>query len=329
MKKKLNEISGYFRNNRFRNDKRVIIYLVCVFIATVLWFLNALEKDYTTNISYPVKFVNPPKNQFLSNTPPERFDLEVRAHGFSLLRHKLSFSFSPIVLNINNLTRDVEKQNGVYTIRTNNFRQRIADQISSEISLNTVRPEYFKLVLDSLKTQQVVVESKLKLDFKPQFNLAEPIKISPSKVTITGPAVLLDTLTKLYTEEKLFDKLDAASVKTLAILHPENTTVSPEKVKITIPVEKFTEKKLKIPIAIVNKPENIKIKLFPSDIKCSVLVGLNEFENITAANFNAEVDYNNITSGTENLEVKIVKKPLFVEVLRFSPNFVEFLIETN
>ena len=329
MKKKLSEISGYFKDNKLRNDKRVIIYLVCVFIATVLWFLNALEKDYTTNISYPVKFVNPPKNQFLSNTPPDRFDLEVRAHGFSLLRHKLSFSFSPIVLNINNLTRDVEKQNGVYTIRTNNFRQRIADQISSEISLNTVRPEYFELVLDSLKTRQVSVESRLKLGFKPQFNLAEPIKISPSKVAITGPAVLLDTLTKLYTEEKLFDKLDAASVKTLAIVYPENTTVSPEKVKITIPVEKFTEKELKIPIAILNKPENVKIKLFPSDIKCSVLVGLSEFENISAANFSAVVDYNNISTGTENLEVKIVKKPLFVEVLRFSPNFVEFLIETN
>ena len=84
MKKKLNEISGYFKLEKLKNDKRIVVFIVCLSIATVLWFLNALSKDYSTTISYPVKYVNPPGNQFLSNSPPAKFDLKVEAHGFTL-----------------------------------------------------------------------------------------------------------------------------------------------------------------------------------------------------------------------------------------------------
>ena len=39
---------------------------MCLLIATVLWFLNALSKDYSTTIAYPVKYIDAPKNQFLA-----------------------------------------------------------------------------------------------------------------------------------------------------------------------------------------------------------------------------------------------------------------------
>ena len=100
MKIKLSEITGYFKIERLKNDKQIVVFLVCLLIATALWFLNALSKDYSTTISYPVKFVNPPSNQFVSNKLPQKFELQVEAHGFTLLRHKLSLSFSPIVINL-------------------------------------------------------------------------------------------------------------------------------------------------------------------------------------------------------------------------------------
>ncbi|HYQ59128.1 MAG TPA: hypothetical protein VEP89_17420, partial [Draconibacterium sp.] len=107
MKKNIEKISSYLKVEQLKNDKRVVVFLVCVFIATVLWFLNALEKDYTTTISYPVRYVSPPDHQFLANKPPEKLDLKVDAHGFTLLRHKLSFAYSPIILNLTNITRNL------------------------------------------------------------------------------------------------------------------------------------------------------------------------------------------------------------------------------
>ena len=90
----------------FSNDKRVAAYLVCVAMATVFWFLNALSKTYTIDLVAPVKYVNYPNNKTLSNTPPAEFELTVRAHGFTLIRQELSFLFLPLQFDVNALTNN-------------------------------------------------------------------------------------------------------------------------------------------------------------------------------------------------------------------------------
>ncbi len=329
MKRKLTDITGYFKIERLKNDKQIIVFMVCLLIATVLWFLNALSKDYSTVVSYPVKFVNPPKNQFVSNQLPQKLEFKVEAHGFTLLRHKLSLSFSPIVLNLTTLTKQNKLVNGEYSILTSALINRISDQISKEISIEEINPEVFTIVLDSLKTKTVTVEPNVKLLFKPQFNLKEPIGIVPKQVTVTGPASIIDSIQILKTEEKTFDKLEMDEEKVVSVIHPEKTEVKPEKVVLKIPVEKFTEKEVKVPLEIKNKPEGTKIKLFPSEIKVSFLVGLSEFENINSSNFRVTVDYEKITPANSSLQVALDTKPAYIQLLRIYPESVEYLIEND
>ncbi len=306
-----------------------MVFLVCLFIASSLWFLNALSKDYTTTITYPVKYINPPSNQFLSNQPPSQIDLIVYAHGFTLLRNKLNFSFSPIILNLSNITQNIEPSSNGFRINTNNFIREISYQVSSEITINNIQPEVFYVVLDSLKTKLVPLKTDLELSFKPQFNLKKPVILNPEQVEITGPAAVLDTIFFLSTEKKNIDKLDAEISLTLEIIHPENTTIKPEKTEVKIPVEKFTEKELVIPIKIKNNSDTFNIKLFPSEIKLAVLVGLSAFEELDASKFEVFIDYNNIKPEVKNLEVIVQSTIPNIKVLRITPASVEYLIETN
>ena len=329
MKKKLLKIVGYFNLEKIKNDKRIVVFLVCLFIASSLWFLNALSEDYTTTITYPVKYINPPSNQFLSNQPPSQIDLIVYAHGFTLLRNKLNFSFSPIILNLTNITQNIEPSSNGFRINTNNFIREISYQVSSEITINNIQPEVFYVVLDSLKTKLIPLKTDLELSFKPQFNLKKPVILSPEQVEITGPAAVLDTIFFLNTEKKNIDKLDAEISLTLEIIHPENTTIIPEKTEVEIQVEKFTEKELVIPIRIKNNSDTFNIKLFPSEIKLAVLVGLSEFEEIDASKFEVFIDYNNIKPEVKNLEVIVQSTIPNIKVLRITPANVEYLIETN
>lgn len=329
MKDRINKILSLVKIENLKNDKRIVVFLICLFIATSLWFLNALSKNYSTTISYPVKYINPPSNQFISNTPPSKFELKVEAFGFSLLRHKLSFSLSPIVLNLTEITNNIEPNSGAYTIYTRNLISRISNQVSNEIRITDLQPDFFQIILDSLKTKDVPVELNVTSSFKPQVKLKVPIASETKKVKITGPANVLDTLFSINTEPVEFSKLDANTEKWVLLLHPEKTKITPEKILLKVEVEKFTEKELKIPIQIINKPENVKVKLFPSEIKLLFTVGLSEFDKITASSFIALVDYNLIENSMEFLEVSIEKKPEFIELLRFSPEKVEFLIETE
>jgi hypothetical protein len=301
--------------------------MVCIFIATALWFLNALSKDYSTTISYPVKYVNAPDQKFLANVPPSKLDLKVDAHGFTLLRHKLSFTHSPIILSLSSITEGLTPQNRTYEVVSSRHLKRIASQVRNEITVREVQPELLYIVLDSLKTKDIALKAAVDMDFKSQYKLKQALTLNPSSVQITGPATIVDTIDFLYTEPTVYKELDASVNNELTILFPEKTTIIPEKTWLEIEVEKFTEKELKIPIQVLNKPDSIKLKLFPSEIKVSCLVGLSEFDNILPTDFTATVNYDSINTNTPKTTVSVEYQTSQIEIRRFSPESVEYLIE--
>ena len=329
MNKRISEILGYFNPERLRNDKRIVIFSVCLLIATSLWFLNAMEKDYTTALTYSVKYVNPPDNLFLANNPPEKLELNVQAHGFTLLRHKLAFSFSPIVLDLSAISQSIESENNEYRVPSEILINRIGTQVSKEISINGVTPQTVSLVFDSLNTKKVSVLPQVELNFKSQFFLKGIVETKPDSIEITGPAAALDTLNVLQTEKITFEGLDKSMERTVSVAHPKNTQISPEKVAINIPVEKFTEKKLTLPVQVIHLPEDVQLKLFPPNIAVTVMVGLSEYEEVSSSDFSATVDYNQALAGENHLEVSVETSKEYIQLMKVVPNSIEYLIESE
>ena len=329
MDRNFNNISGYLKISKLRYDRRIIVFLICLIIAASLWFLNALGKNYSATITFPVKYINAPKNQFLTDITPVKIDLDADGQGFTLLRHKL-LSFSPIVLDINEITRDLESKSGTYSVLSKNLIGNITEQFNNDIKITGVSPEILEIVLDSLVTKTVPVELDINVEFVPQFNLKSAIATKPEKVKITGPTFVLDKISAVKTKVNILNKLDASIRQEIDLIHPDKTTISPEKVTLSIEVEKYTEKELKIPVEIKNKPDKVRIKLFPSEVKVLFTVGLSRFESIKPSDFGASVDYNSIVNkNVNNLNITLYKKPEFSQGVRFNPEVVEFLIEQN
>ncbi len=328
MNKRLKEIIGFFSLEKIRNDRRIVVFMVCVLIATVLWFLNALSQDYSTTVSYSVKYTNPPGKLFLANNPPSKIDLKVDAHGFTLLRHKLSFSYSPIVLDLTSIAKDGEQEGNLINVRTEDLIRLVSQQVSSEIKVTDISPKIITLLFDSLYTKSIPLKADVNIDLKPQFFLTGSVIVEPDSVQITGPAAIIDTVNIVKTKTVNFEKLGNEVELAVDIVHPDKTTVSPEKANLKIPVERFTEKEFKIPLEIRNKPEDINFKIFPSEVSISFLIGLNNYEDIRSTDFQLFVDYDSINT-SETLEVYVSKKPDFIQLLRISPPSVEYLIETE
>ncbi len=252
---KFTKIGNLIKIEKLRSDKRVMIFLICLAISTGLWFLNALSKDYTTSVFYPVKYVNIPEKQFLVNSPPTRFELKVNAHGFTLLRHKLNLAFTPIVLNVSKITANKNNQINEtdYRIATSSLTNTISSQISNEISIIDILPATLQISLDRLFTKEVPVKTSLLLDFKPQHNLSSEIITTPAFVTIEGPKTLIDTIEYILLEKEEFKNLRKTTSKDIDVIKPEKISVSPKKVKVTIDVEEFTENQLLLPIEVEGK----------------------------------------------------------------------------
>jgi len=287
-----------------------------------------LGKDYTAIVSYPVKYINPPANQFLADKTPVKLDLTISGQGFTLLRFKL-LSFSHIVLDVAEITKNQVSNSGTYTVLSKNLITEISKQLSDEVKISEVNPEILDIILDSLITKTVPVELDLNVEFVPQFNLKNPISTNPAKVEITGPTIVLEKISAVKTKVNIINKLETSVQQEIELIHPEKTTISPEKVTLSIDVEKYTEKELKIPVEIINKPDKVRMKIFPSEVKVLFTVGLSRFENIKSSDFGASVEYNSIVKDVNNLNITLYKKPEFIQGVRFYPEKVEFLIETN
>ncbi len=322
------DISGDFEIERIRKNKKIIVFIICLIISTVLWFINALSKDYSTLISYPVKFINPPENQFLSGNPPKNLDLMVRGKGFLLLQHKI-FMFSPVTIDISDLIGNSQPDSGGYKVTGRSLTSIVSSQISNDLILAEIKPEHFTLALDSLTTKTIPVEIELDVEFVPQMNLKNKVTTTPDLVEITGPTIVLNDINTLKTKVNITNKLSADFQQKIDLLHPEKTTIVPDQVTINIEVEKYTEKEIKIPIEIMNKPVGVNLKLFPSEVKVFFNVGLSRFDKIKESDFGVSVDYNAIISDVNSLVVTIYKQPEFVQNIRINPERVEFLIETD
>ena len=325
----LNKIHALYKTLRMKDDRRLMVFLVCLAIATVFWFLNALNKEYTVDLSFPVKYTNLPNNKILANSPPDHFTLKVNSYGFTILRHKLSMAFSPLVFNVNDFTghRMESSENSKFRIGTRQFINRISGQVSNELQIIEIQPDSLYFEFDKIVRRKVKVKPNITYSLKQQYYVSGEISTDPDSVTVAGAESTLDTLQYVLTKKQHYKDLEKNIQRNVLLESYDNMTVDPKRVILKIPLEEYTEKNLSVPVHVTGVPDGVTIKLFPEKVKVSFLVGLSHFSEITDANFELTVPYSDIEEKKEILKVNLDLQPLNVLNVSVSPDQVEYLIE--
>jgi hypothetical protein len=311
-----------------RNREIILTMLVCLLVATVMWFFNALSKDYTTKISLPVEYVNLPRNKFIINNPPKLLNLKVKAFGFALLRYKLTLSLSPFLLDVSDiLNSNVRQSNGFYIINTKNISENISSKLSSEIELLDINPGVFTLAFDSLAVRVVPVGSRAVFSFKPRFGLMSAIKFEPAHVTVTGPVEVIEKTDTVFTVPKIYKNLNSTVSDEIELISSAQIFVEPKQVLLNAVVDEFTERNMSIPVWIDNQPDNFSIRLFPHEVEVSFRIGLSQYTQIRPEDFSLYISWEEIRRNSPELKVNIKKSPPQVKNLKIVPEYVEYLIE--
>lgn len=322
------KINTVFDPEAIRKNQRLVIFTICLIIASILWILNALSKNYTTEIIYPVRYVNLPKNKFIINDPPQRLQLRVNAHGFTLLRYKLRLTFSPVNLDISNIISDYHLSSGSnLNIQSTAITNNIAGQVGSDLQIIDTRPPILTLVFDSLKSRIVPVAARFNASYLSRFDQSANAVVSPSHVELTGPRTVVNGIDSLHTVSRSFKNVKSSIQRDFQIEVPEKTTVMPRKVTVRVPVDEFTQKNFQVPISIKSLPQDVKVRLFPQQVDVSFSIGLKQFSEITNESFKIYVDWEDIQSGKTTLPLKTESAPPGLKSLKISPSHVEYLIE--
>ena len=326
----LKRVIAYFKTEikAIRNGK-AFVFLVCLALASFLWFLNSLEKHYTDHISVPVKYINLPKNKDLTGKLPEKFELTVDAVGYTLLRYKLPLAFSPLLLDVNELTNNYLENRFLskYSISTNNHKEEFAKQIGSEIGIINIRPDSVTFKVSHVTEKMVKIHPIIDITFAKEYILQKPAVSKPELVLVRGPEEILDTLADLNTSVIELKNVSQTVIRNASITLPPELRCELTNVSVLIAVEQYTEAKFEIPILVINQPDSLLIKTFPSKIKVSCRIGISQYNKLNSNSFKAVIDFSRRSKVLTKLPITLGSKPENVLSIDYFPKEVDYITE--
>jgi len=130
--------------------------VVCIFIATVLWFLRALENNYTTHFAKSVEVTGLPENIALIDPVPGKVVLRVEGHGYSILRQNLKFAKTPLQINFNEIRPVLPRTAADFTemVPTSRYISSFTSQMT-DITILGITPDTLVLHFGKIVNEEV------------------------------------------------------------------------------------------------------------------------------------------------------------------------------
>ncbi len=296
-------------------SKEKSIWLICTGIAFVFWVAVKLSKPYETKRSVNLNYTLPVGKVF-ANVPPNSLEATYTGSGWDLLT-KLSFRRLPSLnFNLSEWPENI--------IERNDLVRRIED--ISKLAVLDVDRGYISLELDTAATRKVPIVLNKAIQFEEDYFQKDSIHCFPDSAVISGPAALLRTIDRVMTLKSTFGRVRSDLHFSVPLQDPAQgqVTISPQEVKVTIPVEQFTEKTFTIPVQVVSDRDSVLV--FPPEVRVTCVVGLSRYDKIKAEDFIVEVDLSGGISlpGQNTAPLQFRKSPEWLRSVTIFPKAVEF-----
>lgn len=306
-----------------RDKSKFLTFLVFLLISAALWFLIKLTKDYTAQTEFTVVYTEVPASKWIS-TPSQQVKLSFVADGFAILRHNLVRPQRRVVsIPLDEVPYRLEGGN-TYSFSTQYLVERVADWLgvpSANITINDDK-QYFNM--ENLQQKELPVVVPLDVKTQRQYLVYGDPQIEPATVTVYGPKNVLDTLTMVHTA--VFNAINAAGpvTQTLAIDYYGGVVRSEQATaQVTVEVEQYTETDIEVPVRVT---DSINCRFFPETMKVKCLVPIRDFASVNAASFLVLADTAQLHGLQPLLDIRLVKVPEHVQIIKTEPEQVEYLI---
>jgi len=307
----------------------ISIFVLCIFIATFTWVLIKLSSNYSTEFAFPVSYINPPPNLILVNDVDEHIQIGLEEKGFALSRLKYFTKKSTFEIDLSEIKIRKSGEGYVAVVATEDWVQEMYWNFNIEGEITYSRPDTIIFLFEEVVSKTVDVVANFKYSFAKQYYIYDSVKVEPDRVTISGLASAIDTITFLPTESTRFDGLSGTFETEIKLYNPfpGMVTLDPPSVGITIPIEKFTESEIFIPVSIPENTDSMRVKIFPNKVRVVYLVALKDFRKVNADMFSVSINQEELYNNTDTkIPVQVDAFPYFTRIKRIDPPEVEYLI---
>ena len=323
IKSTIKEVIAFFKK------KDVITFLFFLLFSFILWYMNTSSDDeIEKNYVIYTKYVGIPENIYIEEKLPDHIKYTLRGKRKELNKYKQS---DTITINLSNyLSSEESKVNNKVDISFLEIINTFIAKKTSELTPTETQPLSFSSAFKILNTKNVPILLKENIKVESQYIFVDSIKIIPNNITILGPQSSLDTIQAIYVKP-LHDTYNKSNKITSELIIPNPFVINTNNnVEISFLIDKSTEKSFDIPITLINVPENINIRTFPTSINIKFSVGIQNYNNVLPSMFEANIDYNtisNVSKTTQKVNIRY-NSNIYITNLTSTPKEVEYVIET-
>jgi hypothetical protein len=325
----LDQLPELITNFRRKYQQKILLFLFFVVLSTIFWIIRSLNEEYEADIQYPVKYGGMPENKVLLSEPPDRLELRVKALGRTILTHKFSYFLRPLKFDVSSYSLNTIGTDSSY-ILSGTAKEALARELN-DIQILNISPDTLFFRFSKMITKKVGIKHNIvnfpKI-FAQQYMFNGDISFIPDSIIVSGPNSILDTLKCVFTEPITINNLNDSLERTCLLERIDPVVFSSKKVKLLIPVDKFTELSYLVDINHKNVPDSLLLKTFPNSVRLTCRVTLGYYDRVSPEMFEPYVDYNDIEKSiSSRLKILIQDVPEYIHSLTLYPPSVEFLIE--
>lgn len=307
---------------RITKQNKPKVFLFFLFISTFLWVLTKFSKQYSSNVDVKIEYQNLPENTLLSDAP-KTISVNLSANGFEFIYYRLKQPKADL-----NLNKYYKEGHNSIVIDRDAIQMEISNDLEREVSLSDVSRKNMEVQLDHIANKEVPILINADIQLKKGFRQVDSIQITPSRVIVSAPSQVLDSIEYVFTAKWEPKSVYQDLEKRLKLQVPkfQKTFLDLEETIATIKVKEYTQKNIQVPISLINKPSNVTLMLIPEMISLTVDVDIDTFNDVSAEDFIVVCDYNKRNEEDGVLYAKLQSFPKQVYNVKLSETAIDYLI---
>ena len=299
----------------------VLTYLLFVVLAGTIWYGHAMRSVRNTRVPVLVSYTNVPGSlAFDEQGLPDTIMAEVRDAGQRLN----GYLREPLRLTID-LGSYIRGEKGTIHLQSDDLRQRISNILQGTSRLIATTPEEVKCGYYTEQEKNVPLAIACQLEPAEEYQIVEQSFVNKKNIKIYGKDKVLESIDTLYTQQVNFDGLIDTSIVRVPLALPHGVRVNSDTVEILVIAERYTEKKIIVPIRIQGVPEGTKIRLFPQEVEATLRVRMSHFAQVTSQDVKAVCVYS--SERKDKLDVELRYSNPYITDAWVYPGTVEFILE--
>jgi hypothetical protein len=311
-------ISSIFSFLRF-NKKNWKAVVLCLFAATVFWFFNALNKNYSANISFPLEFDYDQEHYVPVKALPTSVRMNVNGLGWDLFRKSSGLKVPPLVIPLENPTE-------VNKIVGSTLPALFSTQLEG-IQINFVLVDTLNIDIDERGRRRfnLKVDSVWKY-LDRNYGLRSGIKLIPDCVWVEGPKKVINALPADVVLELPSKNIDEDFIGEVEIVFPNNEVIkrNPPVVEVSFDVEKLIEVNDRIQLSIINALPRLRAGTNATEVNCTFRLPVSMVNTLSIDSLKAVIDLKGVPKGSYKLVPDIIGLPEHARLVKVDTVLVNF-----